>query len=131
MELSAEIYRSEMEPLAHGMRMVNLRKNTSLSTASWWERGENGTTTGFSPRRSRTSRGVYTEPSGNGTPKATCLEAERGAMAELLRATAHLLQIDPGLTAKVVQAYRTAGFSEELIARHFGGDSQDPEAEEA
>jgi len=53
------------------------------------------------------------------------LEAERGAMAELLRATAHLLRIEPGLTAKVVQAFRTAGFSEELIARHFGGDSQD------
>ena len=68
---------------------------------------------------------VLVRSSGNGTPKATCLEAERGAMAELLRATAHLLRIDPGLTAKVVQAYRTAGFSEELIARHFGGDSQD------
>ncbi len=57
--------------------------------------------------------------------KGPRLEAEPGAMAELLRATRILLRADPRLSAKVIQAYRTAGFSEELIARHFGGDSHD------
>ncbi len=57
--------------------------------------------------------------------KGPRLEAEPGAMAELLRATRIVLRADPRLSAKVIQAYRTAGFSEELIARHFGPDSQD------
>jgi hypothetical protein len=53
------------------------------------------------------------------------LEAEKGAMSELLAAMRHVLRIEPGLKAKVAQDFRTAGFSVQLIARHFGGDSQD------
>ena len=51
--------------------------------------------------------------------------ADPEATAGVLEATAHIVAIDPRLTPKVVQAFRTAGFSEEFIAQHFGGNLQD------
>jgi hypothetical protein len=51
--------------------------------------------------------------------------ADPEATAGVLEATAHIVAIDPRLTPKVVQAFRTAGFSEEFIAQHFGGSLQD------
>ena len=44
----------------------------------------------------------------------------------VLEATAHIVAIDPRLTPrKWFQPFRTAGFSEEFIAQHFGGNLQD------
>ena len=49
-------------------------------------------------------------------------EADPAAVAGLLGATTRIMNALPhGLNAKVVQAFRKAGFSEEFIAEHFGG----------
>jgi hypothetical protein len=49
-------------------------------------------------------------------------EADPAAVAEFLGATTCIMNALPhGLNAKVVQAFRKAGFSEGFIAGHFGG----------
>jgi hypothetical protein len=49
-------------------------------------------------------------------------EADPAAVAEILGATTGIMNALPhGLNAKVVQAFRKAGFAEEFIAEHFGG----------
>ncbi len=49
-------------------------------------------------------------------------EADPAWVAEMLGNTTCIMNALPrGLNAKVVQAFRKAGFSEEFIAEHFGG----------
>jgi hypothetical protein len=50
------------------------------------------------------------------------VEADPESLAGLLGATTSIMNALPrGLNAKVVQAFRKAGFSEDFIAERFGG----------